>query len=144
LIVVLLLATPAAAEEPTPFRWGTHEAIPQRISDAAVAIDLGLDAWHSLVRTEARARWGFACRIGLTLGITEVAKRVIHRERPNHQDFFSMPSSHTAYASTAASSPLTASLALTVAWGRQAGGMHFASDAAVGFGIGLFTRKVCP
>lgn len=139
----LLLNTAVHAEEPTPFRWATHEAIPKRISDAALAIDLGLDAWHSLVKTDARARWGFGCRLALDYVIVELAKRAIHRERPNHQDFYSMPSGHTAFATTAAHSSLSASLALTVAWGRQAGGMHYASDVALGAGVGLLARKVC-
>jgi membrane-associated phospholipid phosphatase len=143
-IALLLLAAPAHAEEPTPFRWGTHEQIPLRISDAILGLDLGLDAWHSLVKTDARARWGFACRVGLTFGIVEVAKRVIHRERPNHLDFVSMPSGHSAQAAAAAHSSLSASLALTVAWGRQAGGMHYGTDAMVGAGVGLLSRKVCP
>lgn len=141
--LVLLGVAPASAEEATPFRWATHEVIPEWISDAAVGVNLGLDAWQSFYKTDARARWGFACRIGLTLGIAEVAKRVIHRDRPNHRDHFSMPSEHTAFAWTAEHSPLTAALGLTVAWGRQAGGNHFASDVAVGAGLGLFTRKVC-
>lgn len=143
-LLALLLAAPARAEEPTPFRWGTHEQIPLRLSDALLGLDLGLDAWHSLVKTDARARWGFACRVGLTFGIVEVAKRVIHRERPNHLDFYSMPSGHTAQAAAAAHSSLSASLALTVAWGRQAGGMHYPLDTVFGAGVGLLSRKVCP
>jgi membrane-associated phospholipid phosphatase len=144
LLLALFLAAPAHAEEPTPFRLATHEAIPKRISDAALAINLGLDAWHSLIRTDARARWGFGCRLALDYAIVELAKRAIHRERPNHQDHFSMPSGHTAFATTAAHSALSASLVLTVAWGRQAGGMHYASDVALGAGIGLLSRQVCP
>lgn len=133
----------AAAEEPTPFQWASHQAIPSRISDAAVAVNLGLDAWQSLVRTDSRRRWGFACRTGLTIGIAEVTKRLVHRTRPNGSDRMSFFSEHTALATSSTGSPLRASLALTVAWGRQAGGNHFASDVAVGVGVGLLSRKVC-
>lgn len=145
LLLVVLLPAAAHAQEPTPFRWETHTAIPQRISDAAVYTNIGLDAWEALYRTDARARWSFACRTGLTFGLAEITKRLVHRERPNGVDDKSFYSMHTALATAAAgyNSKIGASLALAVAWGRQAGGMHYGSDVAVGAGIGLLSRSVC-
>lgn len=143
LIVVLLLSVSLHAEEPTPFRWPSHAIIPQRISDAAVITNLSLDAWQSLVRTDARTRWNWACRTGLSIGLAELSKALIHRTRPNGSDRKSFFSEHTALASTSAHSPLSASLSVVVGWGRQAGGNHFGSDVAVGAGVGLFARKVC-
>ena len=142
--LVLLFVVPAHAEEPTPFRWPSREAIPRRISDAAALVNLGRDAWASIYQTDARTRWGFACRTGLTVAIAETTKRLVHRTRPNGLDRLSFFSEHTALATGAASSPVSASLALTVAWSRQASGMHFASDVAVGAGVGILARTVCP
>jgi len=143
-VFLLVLVAPVHCEEATPFQWATHQQVPARISDAALGVNLGLDAWQSFYKTDARARWGFACRLGLTMGIAELTKRLVHRERPNGSDAMSFFSEHTALATTAAHSSLSASLAVTVGWGRMSGGKHFASDVAVGAGVGLFTRKVCP
>lgn len=143
-LLVLLFAVPLHAAEPTPFRWQQHEKVPQRISDVAVGLNLGLDAWDALVRTDSRTRWGFVCRTALTIGVAESVKRLVHRDRPDGADQRSFFSEHTALASSAAHSPLTASLALSVGWGRQAGGKHFGSDVIVGASVGVVSRVVCP
>lgn len=143
MVMLLALTVSLHAEEPTPFRWPSHAAIPSRVSDAAVGVTLGLDAWRSLVRTDATTRRDYACRMLLTVGVSELSKALIHRTRPNGADRKSFFSEHTALASTAAHSPLTASLALTVGWGRNASGSHYLSDIGVGAGVGLLARKVC-
>lgn len=139
----LLLNTAVHAEEPTPFRWPSHVAIPQRISDAAVITNLSLDAWQSLVKTDSRTRWSFACRTGLSIGIAEVTKALVHRTRPDGSDRKSFFSEHTALASTSAHSPLTASLAVSIGWGRMSSGKHYGTDVGIGAGVGLLARKVC-
>ncbi|HUR19853.1 MAG TPA: hypothetical protein VMZ90_03540, partial [Vicinamibacterales bacterium] len=79
----------------------------------------------------------------LTFGLVELGKWAIHRDRPNGYDDNSTPSGHTAFATTAAQSPMTAGFTVAVAWGRQAGGMHYASDVALGAGVGLLARELC-
>ena len=144
ILLLLLLPAPAAAQEPTPFRWDAREVIPKRISDVAVGVVVGLDVWTAFRAEDHRERWAFVCRNLITLGVTEVTKRTVHRTRPNRSDRLSFPSGHAGIGAAAASSPLTASLALTVSWGRQAGGMHFGSDVGVGASLGVFSRWVCP
>lgn len=146
LALIMLLAEPTAADEPTPFRWTAHEAIPSRISDVLVATNLALDGWHAFRAGDTRARWGFACRTGFTYLVAELLKRAIDRERPNGVDRKSTPSMHTAFAvSSAGYRPAWgAAFALTVAWGRQAGGWHYATDTAFGAGLGVLASWGCP
>ena len=146
ILALVLCVAPVRAEEPTPLRWPSHAAIPARISDAAVAANLALDGWHAFRaedRTEALTAMG--CRLAVTAFTSELLKRLVSRTRPNGQDALSFPSMHTALASASAGyqRPWGASLALTVGWGRQAGGFHYASDVAVGAGLGWLSRKVC-
>lgn len=143
--LVLLLATPVLAEEPTPLRWPTYEAVPSRISDALVGANLVLDGWTSFRDEDGSEKWAYLCRVGLVAGTTEVLKRLIGRERPNGRDAYSSPSAHTAFATTSAGwrSTWGASFAFTVAWGRMAGGWHYATDTAFGAGIGWAARRLC-
>lgn len=145
LAIVLMVATPVFAEEPTPLRWSSHGQVPARISDALVGVNLGLDAIHAFRADDHRERWAFACRVGLALGISEGVKRLVNRERPNRADQKSMPSMHTALASTAAGyqPAWSVSFAVAVAWGRQAGGWHYATDTLVGAGIGGGANWLC-
>lgn len=142
-LALILLCSVTLHAEATPFRWPAHEQIPARISDASVGINLGLDAWQSLYHTDATTKRNYLCRTLLTVGIAEVTKALIHRTRPDGSDQQSFFSEHTALATTAAHSPLTASMAVTVGWGRMSAGKHFGSDVGVGMGIGLLSRKVC-
>ena len=142
-VALLIITGPLHAEEPTPFRLGSHEQIPRWISDAAVSTNVGLDLWQSLYKTDSRTRWAVPCRYALTFGLVELGKWAIHRERPNGYDDNSTPSGHTAFASTAAHSPMAAGFTVVVGWGRQAGGMHYATDVALGALTGLVARKVC-
>lgn len=143
LIFVLLFTLIAHAEEPTPFRWPAHPMIPQRISDGAVLANLSLDAWKSLVKTDTRTRLSWSCRTLADALIPMAAKAIWHRTRPNGKDDKSFFSQHTAFAAGAAHSPLTASLALTVGWGRAASGMHFGTDVGVGALTGILDRMWC-
>lgn len=144
-LVAWLAATSAAAQEPTPLRWGAHEQIPSRISDVLVGTNLALDGWHSFRAEDHAERWAYVCRVGVAFGVGEVIKRLVARERPNGHDAGSFPSQHTAVsvATSGYRRPVGPSIAVAVAWGRQAGGWHYGSDVAVGAGIGLLARKVC-
>lgn len=146
IIACVLTAAPASAQEPTPFRWGSHEQIPARISDGLVAAQLLAAAVHDLRtqdRRDALTRRG--CSIALTLLANEGLKRLVHRERPNHRDRKSFPSMHTALAASAAdwTPSIGASIAVGVGWGRMASGWHFGSDVAIGAGLGLVSHRIC-
>lgn len=147
-VVLLLWAVPAQAQwrEPTPFRWTSHEEIPDQISTALVAAQLGaqvIDDWRSPHRK--RALLGTSCAAGVSLLATEGLKRLVHRERPNKYDRKSFPSMHTALAASSAwwYPPAGASITVGVGWGRMASGWHFGTDVAVGAAIGIGAGALC-
>ena len=110
-----------------------------------MGVNLALDGVHAFRATDHAERWAFVCRTGLTAGVAEVIKRVVSRARPNGHDRKSFLSGHTALATTTAryQAPWGASLALTVAWGRQAGGWHYGTDVLAGAGLGWALGEVC-
>ncbi len=117
-------------------------------SDITVAASLAADTWYSWKSPNRRA--AFMCqgiRDGVIIGVTEIVKRLVHRERPNGIDAFSFWSEHTALTASATGGygigfvlPMT----LGTAAGRIAGADHWASDTVVGgtFGamVGHYTR----
>lgn len=145
ILALLLCALTVSAQEPTPLRWTAHEAIPSRISDVLVGTNLTLDAWTSFRAEDGREKWAYLCRVGLTYAVTRALKDAFGRERPNGYDDHSTPSAHTAFATTSGGwrSTWGASFAFTVAWGRMAGGWHYATDTAFGAGLGWAARRLC-
>lgn len=146
LACALVVAAPVHAQEPTPFRWSSHENVPNQISNGLVAGQLVaqvVDDFRAADRK--RALLGTGCAVGVSLAATEGLKRLIHRERPNGVDHKSFPSMHTAVAASSAwyYPPVGASITLGVGWGRMASGWHFGSDVAVGASIGIIAGKVC-
>lgn len=117
-------------------------------SDLTVAASLAADTWYSWKQPHRTA--AFTCqaiRDGTIVLVTELVKRLVHRERPNGVDALSFFSEHTAFAASATGGygigfvlPIT----LGTASGRIAGGDHWASDTVVGgaFGavVGHYTR----
>ena len=145
LLLLLSFSIPAYADEPTPLRWDSREAIPSRISDALVVTNLVLDGVDAFRDDNNRERWNYVCRNGLAYLSSALVKWIVERERPNGKDFKSMPSMHTAFAvSSAGYKPAWgASFAIGVAWGRQAGGWHYTTDTIAGAGIGLTSQRLC-
>jgi phage protein D len=142
--VVVTLASPVAAEEPTPLRWKDHEAIPARISDGLVAAQVtrrAIEAWRSERR--GKALTCMAVENAVTIAATELLKRAFGRQRPDKSDFLSMPSGHTAMATVNGRSGWSYSLAVGVGWGRQAAGRHYATDVLAGAGIGMIAGQIC-
>ena len=144
LALVLLLVPTLVAAEPTPFRLTGHERIPARISDVLVTLPMlaaTIDAARADDKSRAFLRLG--CRNAVAMGLTELTKRLIHRTRPDGSDRLSMPSGHTATAMANSDSAWSYGVTLGVAWGRQAAGKHYATDVAVGAGVGGLARWVC-
>jgi membrane-associated phospholipid phosphatase len=144
LLLVLLVATPAAAEEPTPLRWREHAAVPARASDALVISGIGLatiDAWRAPRR--GRALTCLAVEHAVTIAATEILKRAVGRRRPDGTDALSMPAGHTALAALNTRAGWRASLTVGVGWGRQAAGRHYATDVLAGAGIGFLADRIC-
>ena len=93
--------------------------------------------------------------IGMNHLFTGYLKGIFKRERPNGEDFRSMPSGHSSDAFTSASllcvlskDPLICTsgflLAGTVGYLRIAARKHYFSDVLVGAGLGLINGQVIP
>lgn len=146
-LLCLVIAAPAAGQEPIPYRWTSHEEVPARISDALVTAQISAsiwEAWHA--DHPGRAFVHDACAAGATVLAAEVIKRVVKRDRPNHYDNKSTPSMHTGVATSLAGwrPAWGASFAIGVGWGRGASGWHYTSDVALGALLGYTAGRVCP
>lgn len=146
LLALALAATPARAQEPTPFRWPSHAAIPSRISDGLVASQILAETVHNF---RADDRWrALRCQGARTLiglAANEGLKRIFRRDRPNHVDHKSFPSMHSMLgAANAGWKPeIGASITVGIGWGRMASGWHYGTDVLAGVGLGLAARQIC-
>lgn len=130
----LLIAAPAQA----------HNAA--HISDALVGTQLVIDTVHSARATDKRhAFLSQGCRVGLTLGVTEVVKRAVGRERPDGSDHYSFWSGHTAMAMQGAGWRWSIGVPIAVGTGyfRVAARRHYVTDVLAGAGFGLLATQVC-
>lgn len=143
-VIVLAIAAPAGAE-PTPLKWpAANRPIADSISNWVVAANIGADtikSWRSADRRDA-----FTCqaiRIGATLGAAELAKRVIHRRRPDGSDDKSFYSMHTALAMQASGWRVQAGIPIAIGAGyfRMAADRHYLTDVAVGAAAGLLASQ---
>lgn len=141
LALVLLLAVPAQAQEPTPLKLPLGaRPYAARAADLAVigaTAARGVEAWRSGDRRRAFLEMG--CEAALALGAVEVLKRVVGRERPDHSDRLSFPSGHTAYAQAMGGWRVSVPVAAL----RQMAARHYLTDTVGGFLIGLGASRVC-
>ena len=146
-LAFLTLASTARAQETQPFAWRpAHRASAGHISDVLVWSNVVLDVVHSARADDKRhAFLSQGCRLGLTIGVTEVVKRSVGRLRPDGSDHMSFWSGHTATAMQAAG--WRYSVGLPIAFGagymRMAADRHYFTDVAAGAGFGFLASKVC-
>lgn len=145
-LLVLLLAAPAAAQETQPLAWSDGRRAADWISTGLVAGQLGAEtrqAWRAADRRAALGCLGW--RVGLTVGVAELTKRLVHRERPDGSDRHSFYSEHTALAVVATGWRVQVSVPVAIGAGylRMGAGKHYATDVAVGAIAGLVAREVC-
>lgn len=143
-VLALAFAVPAAAE-PTPLKWPADKRpIADSISNWVVAANLVVDSIHSWRSDDRRA--AFTCqalRVGVTLGVAELTKRIVHRTRPDGSDNKSFYSMHTALAMQASGWKLQIGvpIALGAGYFRRAANKHFLTDIAAGAIAGLVTER---
>lgn len=145
ILVAFLLATPAHAED-QPLAWDHGRPIADWISTGLVGANVVGSTWHAWqAEHRGRALGCLALTNGLTLGVNEVVKRLVHRERPDGSDNKSFYSMHTALASVNAGWRVNVSvpIAIGAGYGRAAADKHFLSDIAVGAAAGGFTARLC-
>lgn len=137
LVLLLVFASPAVAQETRTARI---------VSDVAVWSAIGLDTWQQATGDDPKHALGCeALRMGVTLGASELTKRLVHRERPDHSDHKSFYSMHTAMAGQAAGWRYEIGIPLmaVAAIGRVQAKRHYWSDVAVGAAAGLATSRLC-
>lgn len=144
ILVLTMLATPAAAERAPA--WTAHRSLADGLSYGLVGLELAgetIDHWRQPDRGVAlRCE---ALRVGLTIGIVEGVKRLVHRTRPDGSDDRSFYSEHAALAFVSTGWSVQASVPIAIGAGylRVAAGKHYPSDIGIGAGAGLLARRVC-
>jgi membrane-associated phospholipid phosphatase len=154
---LLAIATPAAAQNrfdvsiAESVRWTNHQRIADNLSTFLVGATLAgetVRAFRSDDRKAALVREGVA--VGLTVGLAELTKRLVHRTRPDRSDRLSFFSEHTALAFVPVG--LTAgvgwSYVVNVPIGFEVGALrvaankHWASDVLTGAAVGWLSGTV--
>lgn len=149
ILLVLLLATPAAAQETQPSAWAPeHRGLANGISWATVTTNVALDSWHAFEHPTTTRKHAILCTLG-RYGITSVAahttKMLVHRTRPDGSDNRSFYSGHTAFAFVSSGWRWEIGIPLAIGTGyhRAAANKHYWTDIGVGAAVGLLTQKVC-
>lgn len=137
--ILLLLSSPVKADE----------KVANIISYVTVGANLTLDTINSIRATDkSNAFKKQALRTSLTIGLSEVFKRIIHETRPDGSDEYSFPSEHTALSCVsvnvthAKKFAVEFPIALGTAIGRVQANKHFWWDVLTGCGIGLATGLI--
>lgn len=121
-----------------------------------IAIAYGLDAFGVRSRTDLRNRTAILLKSEVVLiATTHLIKSATHIQRPDHSDYASFPSGHTAQAFAAATflseeyrhklkwmPYVSYSLAASVGALRMINNKHFVSDVLAGAGIGILSVKL--
>lgn len=140
LLTSTILTTEARAQRPAP------DATPGQIaadvvSWATVGTQVGLDLYHAAKQPNWRCT---VPREGLKLLLAGMAseslKALIHRQRPNGQDWKDVPSGHTVFAGAARGWSVGFGIALELGTGlgRRAANEHDWTGVTAGVGIGEF------
>lgn len=125
--------------EPIP-AWSKGRKVADILSTSTLTTSIGLDTIHSFRQDDRkRALIDQALRTGLTVAVSEIVKRVVHRERPDGSDNRSFFSEHSALsiASTGWDVRFSIPLSLSTGYLRTAAAKHYVSDVLVGLGAGL-------
>lgn len=134
----LLVATPVSAQDAS----GSHVA--DVVSYLTVGANLTLDTVASFRADDRGHAFRMqALRVGTTIGISEVLKRLIHETRPDGSDNKSFPSEHAALSCVSIdlhggkALGVQIPLAVGTGTGRIVADKHHWWDVAAGCGLGL-------
>lgn len=145
-VMMLLISTPVLAAEPVP-AWSSHRNVADWISTGLVGVQLGADTIKSLKYRDNRrgALLNELCRVGTAVGLAELGKRAVNRERPDGSDSKSWPSMHTAILDSARGWNFGLGWSFTLGGGylRSAANKHYPSDVASGVGVGEVSQWIC-
>jgi len=121
-----------------------------------VAIAYGLDAFGVKSKTDIQNRTAILLKGELSMiAVTQLLKNSTHIQRPDHSNYSSFPSGHTAQAFAAATflseeykgeikwiPYVSYGIATSVGVLRMANNKHYISDVLVGAGIGILSMKL--
>lgn len=146
LVVPTLAHAQAAPPAPT-----TAQTVNNAASYGTVGANVLMDVLHDLQAPDTScALKQEAMKVGLAIGISEVLKLVIHRQRPDLSDYKDFPSEHTAiaFASSGWSVSWGYSLAIGTGVERHTAGKHdwvgVLGGVAVGEGSKWLGAKIFP
>lgn len=145
-LVLCMIAPCAHAQERVPWAWPSHREAAARISDVLVYTNMGAEAWKNFKADDRKRALGCqALREAVSIGITEIVKRSVNRNRPDLSDHRSFFSGHATQAAvnTGWNFKISIPIALGVTYLRPAANKHYVSDVVVGAGVGFLSRKVC-
>jgi membrane-associated phospholipid phosphatase len=119
---------------------GKGRTIADWTSYGTAGLDLTFDGIRSFRRDSGCGR-RFLYRTATTVAISEVTKRLVHRDRPDHSDNKSFFSEHTAlaFSSTGLQFQLSVPLGSTTGLLRVLAAKHHPTDAVFGAGVGIGT-----
>lgn len=138
-VLVLLSQNPVDATVAQVLTWPSHHVVAQRMGDALAGASLVLPCLTDDRTKDCWTRQGL--RTGLLLGVNELVKRTVKRERPDGSDRKSFFSMHTALTCVSGLNSkrqvLGAVLCGAVGYLRIAGQKHWLTDVLVGAGTGV-------
>jgi membrane-associated phospholipid phosphatase len=137
-MTVMAQATKLDPPNPT---WANINAA-NIVSFFPVAASIGYDtykSWHSSDRKRAFLMQG--ARAGIDIGVAELVKRMVHRNRPDNSDSKSFYSEHTELTAMGVSWQVSIPLAAGAGYTRMAANKHYLTDVLVGLGAGFLTGR---
>lgn len=147
-LVLAALLTAPLQQAPPAFDAGVRQALvwPDSGRRAADWISTGLVAGAiaaPCLEQHTASCWRTqALRVGVAMGVSEVVKRALDRDRPNQHDRKSMPSMHTAIACAATARSEWWPLCPAVGYLRIAADWHWATDVLAGAALGSVTVTI--
>jgi membrane-associated phospholipid phosphatase len=139
--LILLLSFPAIVEAQQTKLEKTADVISYMTVVAQISADTAHN-WKSENRKTELTKE--VVSIGITVGLSELIKRFVHEERPDHSDNKSFWSEHTALAASVSgwNNKIGISLTVGTGLGRVVARKHFIWDVLAGAGIGTLSQAI--
>jgi hypothetical protein len=146
---VLFIFCPSVARtqptslDPSNLAWQTQNqnkaAILSDITVTAAILEDTYESWKSSDRKKAFAQQSF--RTSIDVGLVELVKLVVHRQRPDKSDNKSFFSEHTELAAMGYNLKFAIPLGVSTGYFRIAADKHYLTDVLVGLVAGVVTSR---
>lgn len=114
------------------------------ISYVTAGVQIGADTIHSITSNDKKKEIKQQLiRDGITIGVSELLKRTVHKSRPDGSDNMSFPSEHTSLTAASQGWNFYIGIPLTgvTGFGRVKAKKHYILDVLVGAGIGSLVER---